>query len=152
MEYSLDITECGEEEKAVFEQKYWMEKKILEEKIPSISQLYAGNGMQSIPYQDGRLFINDVKTLIDFCQDKNSQDNNSQDLQNKGIFNNLKFYGVSNPNVISATKIFLKTILAFAVLQAKINGANLFQINVSYPREEVKQAFQGYEPEIIRYL
>ena len=152
LEYSLDITECGKEEKAVFEQKYWMEKKILEEKIPSISQLYAGNGMQSIPYQDGRLFINDVKTLIDFCQDKNSQDNNSQDLQNKGIFNNLKFYGVSNPNVISATKIFLKTILAFAVLQAKINGANLFQINVSYPREEVKQAFQGYEPEIIRYL
>ena len=59
---------------------------------------------------------------------------------------------MSKPNVISATKIFLKTILAFAVLQAKINGANLFQINVSYPREEVKQAFQGYEPEIIRYL
>lgn len=147
LEYSLDITECGEEEKAVFEQKYWMEKKILEEKIPSISQLYAGDGMNSIPYQDGRLFINDVRTLIDFCQDKNSQD-----LQNKGIFNNLKFYEVSNPNVISATKIFLKTILAFAVLQAKINGANLFQINVSYPREEVKQAFQGYEPDIRAYL
>lgn len=147
LKYSLDITKCEESEKAAFEQKYWMEKKILEEKIPSISQLYAGDGMGSIPYQDGRLFINDVKTLIDFCQD-----NNNQDLQNRGIFNNLKFYGVSNPNVISAAKIFLKTILAFAVLQAKINGANLFQINVSYPREEVRQDFENYEEEIIKYL
>lgn len=150
LEYSLDITECEESEKAAFEQKYWMEKKILKEKIPSISQLYAGAAMGSIPYQDGRLFINDVQTLIDFCQD-NSDDKN-QDLQNKGIFNNLKFYGVSNPNVISAAKIFLKTILAFAVLQAKIGGADQFQINVSYPREEVKNDFANYEDEITGYL
>lgn len=143
--YLLDVTACEEMDKASFKQKYWMQEKILEEKVPSISQLYGGITQDNLPYEGGRLFINDVKTLMEFCQ-------GNSNLQEKGVYNNLKFYGEENPNIINATKIFLKTMLAFAVLQAKLKGANQLQINVSYPRNEVRQQFQNNAGEILNYL